>query len=466
MKKLKTKLFISLWLVATAIIACFVAAYTINIGNQESYGTLNLNKLILRNSGWGTWIVLDGTEYVIKIWENAGSDEYSKLRVAYICERNWQYCKTIAQLAQDNDSSNVLKILWSWTQAVSFNQKEDATLNIVGSDATTVEATDWKIIISSTDNDTRNANTLNVPGYVAAPTWGTSRKVRKTNNDGYPSRLDDADTHYTSVLKIQWSGTDAIQFDQANGSTLNIVGSGNTKVSATSGQITIYSTGWGGGWDSHWTKWTNGRLSPNGNEDLEFTGWTNLYRMWALYIKSTEPWKSNSKITFSNQWLKIGEGRVLWTNNVSLDVAWEIVIWNSGTSNNFIRLYTTWNANPHNWSVQEIMANKGLDIWVYSGAYMSFRTINSALGTWHEFRIWINTPTPQATLDVEWSIRMAPVGTCFPDCSTNTAWSIIYNGGYFYWCDWTSRKKLAYGTGNYNMPAVTCSSASLNNEIK
>ena len=56
------------------------------------------------------------------------------------------------------------------------------------------------------------------------------------------------------------------------------------------------------------------------------------------------------------------------------------------------------------------------------------------------FKIWVNTYTPQATLDIAWSVRVQPLDhaesyVCFHRaCDADTEWSIIYINSKFYWC--------------------------------
>jgi len=73
------------------------------------------------------------------------------------------------------------------------------TITLGGSGATTITQDGGAITISSTDNNTWNANAVDVAGYVAAPTSSTANQVWKTNASGVPAWRDDTDTTYSNA---------------------------------------------------------------------------------------------------------------------------------------------------------------------------------------------------------------------------------------------------------------------------
>lgn len=452
MKKLKTKLFISLWLVATAVTACFVAAYTINIGNQESYGTLNLNKLILRNSEWWTWIVVDGNWYEIAI--ASGRAEWLwKLSVYWICNQNGWNCKKVSDL------STWTHITINWTQndyicTRSSNNSLDCTTAKLWTNFNTNNAKTR--YCTYTPNSGLNCNT-----DITIPTVNNNTitiALANTNSSGSFTLNQNTDKLIT--LTGNWatiwstgstnkyciySGGNIINCNQPWGVTIWLTGSTNKYCVYSGGNTINCDQAWGGG-DSLWT-WGNYGIKPNSSTDIDLRNSSNIYRWSSLKIG----WVYNSAyeppidtwyvVNFHTNWVKFGDAR-----NASewIAIQWQVLIWSNGSNQNYINIYSSWTPSSSN-KHYEIMANKELEIWTYSWAYIYFKNYSNNDGS--EYRIWVNTTNPQATFDVNWSVRISTDWTnCFPPCNPDSKWSIMYRGNAFYWCDGTSRKKFAMGS--------------------
>jgi len=116
-------------------------------------------------------------------------------------------------------NNGTFKIQAGTTDAVSFtaNQSGNSTLSIKGGGSTTVtKSADGEITISSTDNNTWNANTVTQAGYVSAPGASAAYKVWKTDADGNPAWRDDA-TGSSSSGSSLWESANDLGIQPKNG---------------------------------------------------------------------------------------------------------------------------------------------------------------------------------------------------------------------------------------------------------
>ena len=130
-----------------------------------------------------------------------------------------------------------------------------------------------------------------------------------------------------------------------------------------------------------------------------------------------------------------------------VSIAWELLVWRAGSSNNYIRIYASWTAAESDDPHYEVMANRALVIWTYGGAYMYFKNYSNSSNS--QYRIGINKKDPKATLDIKWSLRIDSSGSpCIMDtCSDTNRWTIVYKGGNFYGCtsDWWQKFSMTDG---------------------
>ena len=145
----------------------------------------------------------------------------------------------------------------------------------------------------------------------------------------------------------------------------------------------------------------------------------------------------------------------------SLNVNWPIVVWGTG---NYIHMSVRWNADDSTRSY-EIMWSNELAVWRSKGAFLYFKNLTWYYKTyeytyewnqnpipdrwwdwytleqleemaWHtipkldiynSLMVWVNTDNPQATLDVNGTLKIGKncVGTNFR-CDSGTAWTMIY----------------------------------------
>ena len=215
-------------------------------------------------------------------------------------------------------------------------------------------------------------------------------------------------------------------------------------VNGTQLKVTMPSNPWW--WDSIWSTWNYSTIgdfiTPKDAKTIYFgnKGETTIY-YWTLLgsptLKFQRYWlnASTSPVEFNAMWAKFWVNSSLAkTSTVGwVSIAWELLVWNAG-SENYIRMYSSGSTSNDNNRHYEIMASKELALWTYSGAYLYFKNYNN-WSDYKQYRIWVNNSSPQATLDVKWSIRVNTDNTdCFPTCNSSSAWSIIYRGNEFYWC--------------------------------
>lgn len=240
MKKNLIKAFLSLWvltLVAVSGITLAQDPYVINIGNMDSYWVLNLGRLVMRNTGWTVWIVLDwgfgSSDYVIKIWQNAWRDDLSKLRVSNICDRNWNNCKRIADL------NTWIKINGTTNGRICV-KVSDQEINCNGT------------VVNKNETLARDSS------KVVATVNGTDIKVALPANP-----------HKEGTITTNWASDPSIQYKEGwdvKGS-VQIKWAGDTRVSASNGTITVTSTDKDTKWKTvvssteNWTTSTN-TLNP------------------------------------------------------------------------------------------------------------------------------------------------------------------------------------------------------------
>lgn len=317
--------------------------------------------------------------------------------------------------------------------------------------------TEWDgISISSTNVISGKPNGVNQSGIVAGTTLLTQRQCRKTNGAGVPSWQScgwGGDVYYTitgwTTIINTWTEINIYWWD-------NIYATWNT--------VNVYEW-WG---DSLWKTWTLNTTNleviiPNypTSSGMYLAGksgtWYTIRHPG--YLKIQKEWLNlaSSPVEFNAKWAKFGyvsiardfssfDSRTAGSASVTtmdwawVSIAWQLIVWNTA-SNNYIYMFATWNAGANN-RHYEIKANKELVVWVNSWSYIYFQsyTWNSSTYNYKNYRVWINTPEPKATLDINWSIRINANWNCFPPCDQSSAGAIIYLQGAdtFYGCksDW------------------------------
>jgi len=352
MKNIMKKLFISALVVSAASLAT-TSAITINVGNRSSHGILNLDRLVIKAS-----TANDAADAVVL---TSGS----KIWVTKICNTGLTVCKNVTDLWTGTDThyTNYLKIKWNWTDAVIFTQNSDKTLNIVGSGNTTVSTSGATITIyssggsnnnthyeshnivgtsTSTSNATSTDNTNTYLNHIENNVITSSGQIKGTGSVTVSSQNgtiiisgSDSDTHYTNYLKVQWNWTDAVSFTQNSDKTLNIVGSGNTTVSATNGTITIYSTGGSNNNNNH-TTWKN--IIGNSSTATSQASSTNNTNTYINHVEGTTNTSSNQikgtgSVTVSSQSGTItisGSDTNTWQPNTSSQNGYVTTWWSKG----------------------------------------------------------------------------------------------------------------------------------------
>ena len=340
MKKNLIKAFLSLWVLTLVAVSGMTLAqnpYVINIGNMDSYWVLNLGRLIMRNTGWITWIVLDWgfssiDDYVIKIWEYAWRDDLSKLRVSNICDRKWDNCKRIADL------STWIKINGTTNGRICVKVSDQ----VINCDGTVVN---------------KNETLARDSSKVVATVNGTDIKV------GLP-----ANPHKEGIITTNWALNPSIQYKEGwdvKGS-VQIKWAGETRVSASNGTITVTSTDKDTKWRTvvstqNWT--TNSNTSNpylnyvddrNGSDavvngiQIHWGGYTTVESNGNVITISSTPWPGN-ELHYT--------GSLVLSNNNNPH--------NAATSNNNTRLYYVENEQVLN-GVQ-IKWNNWIDVSANAG---------------------------------------------------------------------------------------------------
>ena len=342
----------------TGIVACFAAAYTINIGNQESYGTLNLGKLLLwRSSGAGTWIEIDWSGYTIKVWTRAGTQATSQIYVSEICGRTWDNCKPVSELMYSNNLSSWWYCKYVGETLVQKNGQwvvetpahfectttNPYTLPLAGNGTTwwiklwystwsngektypIVLDSDGKAYVLVPWEDTHYTGTLTIKwGNTAAITfsqsggaqyltitWGGDISV--TANDWTITVSgSDTNTHYTGTLTIKWGGKTGIVFYQSGNATLNITWGGGITVTTGSSSGTIIISGAAGGWDGLWSESTDKTIIRPTDETDNVMIWRNGNRKH--YIQLQGSWSYYTP-TSAGCWVPESGGQLIWFSN-------------------------------------------------------------------------------------------------------------------------------------------------------
>ena len=176
------------------------------------------------------------------------------------------------------------------TTKIRLNGSDNSTDDIEiagGTNVTVTRTSDSKLTISSTDNNTWNANTKTVAGYVSAP-GAVGNKVWKTDANGNPGWRDDANTTYsnaTTTVAGLMSSTDKTKLNGIDTSANNYslpTASANelggikvgSRLTITNGVLSadVQSTSYSLPTASSTTK---GGITVSGNDGLEMDG-TNL----------------------------------------------------------------------------------------------------------------------------------------------------------------------------------------------
>jgi len=395
MRNLKLGLFT---MIAATLVAGIgiTTALEIQVWPQDYYWTLTLNRINIMKNNSITWIVLDGSGYSIKIWQGSNTDTWS-IRVHQICDRSWNNCKLISDIS----TGTIQRYTWknivsntSWgttnyispyaTSTVYINHIESWSVTsyfqIKWNASTNVSANNGIITISS-----NHYEWTNIVGSSSTSNTDSSTLV----NNPYLNHIENGQVK--SYTQIAWGG--------------------NTTVSAQNGVITISSASGG-----------SSLREPQGTSTIRPIS-NN-----AVNIKSGVAFSMASTTS---------EQQIYW-----LTVWWPISIWEAWKSN-YIFMYAKWNTWDTDDRHYEIMWSNELAIWTINWGFIYFNKQDILNWNNQKYSIWINKTSPNATLDIKWSLRIG--SECAVACWTNTRWTIVYRGGHFYWCnengwamlDWT-----------------------------
>ena len=424
---------------------------------------------------------LDGTNQTLKVGHANQSgvtlSGASKVLTNQICDANGKNCKNVSQLSTGTATYT------AWNGIKIDNYKISSTVTDTHNTA---------YIYAGKSNGSSNTATTNGNTHLILKDWNSvSNRVKITGTNGVSVSSDNNGTitisgstnsNTNKTLNIKWDGTSVTEFNWSSDETLNIVAGDNITITPQKGQIKISANT--NNWVSMWSQTSSNSLRNAGTlkywsaNKQTTVNYITPKDSREIYLIQSRPniyfWdgEQNSKLRFLNYWTNryvttAAEIRPNWatfwnvnsaiqTNLAWVSVAWYLIVWNSWQ--NYIYMYATWNAGASG-GHYEIKANKELAIWIDSGAFMYFQSYsgNTATNHYRNMRIWINNNNPLATLDVKWSIRVSDYWNCFPPCTADAAWSIIYRKqtDSFYWCkkDW-KRYQFQMWTNWINMNGI------------
>ena len=356
MKKNLIKTILSLWVLTLLAMSGMASAqtstYDVTIGNLNGYWVLNLGRLIMRNSAGNEWIVIDwgfawaNTDYVIKIWQYAGNDSLSKIRVSNICKRDWTDCKSVADLTtwvtingtnglicvKVNDKEiNCNKTVINNNPTLTWWQQK--TIGTVWGTGLTVimpanPHIEWTNIVGTSENATTNANTTNTTTYLnhvennittssTQIKWAGATTVTASNWD---ITITSKDTKWRTVVSNTQNWTTNSNttnpylnyVDERNGSDAVVNGiqihwGGYTTVESNGNVITISSTPWPGN-ELHYTgkNVLGNNNNPAGNQTTQNSN-TYLYHVENDQVLSNIQikWSGATSVASSNGVLTI-----------------------------------------------------------------------------------------------------------------------------------------------------------------
>ena len=420
----------------------------------------------MRNSEGGTGIVIDGTNYAIKV-ASSNQNETGSIRVRQICDQYWQNCKPVSSLS----TWSSIVIWWSAGNVCTMTTSNQLECN---TDPTGLTSNS---IVSITYSYKTTANPT--PPSIG---WNSSY-TRPDSDHPYLWRRElityaDGSTPTTIITPLamysEWVST--FQLEPASDTTLWWIMLGYSQNGKNypveldqrnKAYVTVPRTEWnGGGWDSFWKTW-NSRiytenlaggwgssqnrtvLMPSNNLPLLFN--SAFYHTWSFNFYTVQ-WNGSywpaTRITFDNKWIRIGGQGFQLFSGAWLSAGWAIVAWSYG-DDNYIYMYASGNTNSSNKHF-EIMWSKELAVGNLDWAYIYFN--RNAYNSYdnQKYNVGINTKTPVATLDVKWSIRVWK--DCVGLCDSSTVWTIVYYGNDFWWCrnDWNG-----VGVINYKRYSLT-----------
>ena len=200
-------------------------------------------------------------------------------------------------------------------------------------------------------------------------------------------------------------------------------------------------------WGSLWT-WKKvygiNTITPLNNKPIYLSngnanGSTIYYK---APLKFAIDWLSaaTSQVEFSALWARFGgntDQALPFAGVPWVSIAWRLLVWRVW-ADNYIYMYASWNYSDDN-KHYEIRASQELAIGVDSWAFIYFKNVDTT--NYEQYRIWVNSKEPMATLDVKWSLRVDTRGSnvcSLPSCDVNNAGTIIYRDNDFYWCKYGS----------------------------
>lgn len=255
----------------------------------------------------------------------------------------------------------------------------------------------------------------------------------------------------------------------------------NTEISCHISEDNIWWSTYIYNWSSLWTgitipSWiwssTHSAITPVWNKQyLYFTGNTTIYHKSNL--KFQVHWLSStySPVLFHANGAKFGNAQYARTLNTPwVSIYWQLLVW-STQSDNYIYMYASWSHGDDD-QHYEIKASKELAIGTNSWAFIYFQNLDGNTN-YEQYRIWVNTTTPMATLDVKWTIRIDTNGNVCAQytCNKNNEWTIIFRNHKFLWCVYKNSSYWRYEITTSNTAEtptwnINCNTASATNQVE
>ena len=291
----------------------------------------------------------------------------------------------------------------------------------------------------------------------------------------YPIQLDSNGRMVVNVPRVSWSGWSGISMSQYYSNNTNYYCySIDSKTISCNAQLPSWLWGYRTGvsvtpevWEE-WETFTVIHPTDSGSvvsiwtiqTDPQFTftvEWIQKFVWWsAFFAYKGEPYAS---LKIDGDGLKIKEaidfymaGNVNWTlnprtndrtNHYGLAVGWPVAI-GYNNNDNYIYMYAQGSRSDNN-RHYEIMWSNELAVWTISGWFLYFNKSTAGNPYYNNYSIWVNTTTPYATLDVNWSIKISD--HC-ATCDDYHRWSIIYRNDHFYGCRNDDKRHRLDWTGN------------------
>ena len=394
MRNVKLRIFILLITLLAVWIGYNMAAYIINVWPQDYNWTLTLNKLYIMKWISLTWIVIDGTWYEISI-ASGQTNWYWKISVYEICGQHWTNCKQVNKLLTDVSVSNTNNTL-TWGQATTIATIEWHEIN--------AKLPANPVTVSNTNNPLSRNSSVNVAtiGWQNLNVTLPANPVTVSNTNNPLSRNSSVKvaTIWSQDLNVKLPANPATVTNTNNSLSWNTsvkvatIWSQDLNVKLPANPV-ISNDSWHAGIvaNPHGTNTQNKvrKTDENGNPARRDDAW------WTLRETTSDGWIKpiNHNLTIKSTI----STTTLLSNSTNFKVWWE---------NGYIYTKPNW-------------------------------------GNYSDYRLWINTADPKATLEVAWSLRVNTTSSycgISTICNSNTVWSIIYRGNSFWWCTPEWRQKF------------------------